>query len=41
MKKLNIEAKTENLDQVLAFVEEQLDELDCPPAKSIQISISP
>ncbi|MCR5178560.1 MAG: ATP-binding protein [Lachnospiraceae bacterium] len=40
MKKLNIEAKTENLDQVLAFVEEQLDELDCPPAKSIQISVA-
>ena len=37
---INIEAKTENLDKVLAFVEEQLDELDCPPAKSIQISVA-
>ncbi|MDD6208523.1 MAG: ATP-binding protein [Clostridiales bacterium] len=40
MSELNIEAKTENLDQVLAFVVGKLEELDCPMKAQMQIEIA-
>jgi len=40
MKELNIEAKTENLQQVLAFVDEQLERVGCPMKQQMQIDIA-
>lgn len=40
MKRLVIEASDKNLDQVLAFVEEQLDALNCPAKTKIQINVA-
>ena len=40
MKELEIEALTENLPQVLAFIDEQLEAADCPMKIQIQIDIA-
>ena len=40
MRELTIEAKVENLDEVLAFVDEQLEELDCPMKVQMQIDVA-
>lgn len=40
MKELEIEALTENLPQVLAFVDEQLEAADCPMKIQMQIDIA-
>ena len=40
MKELEIEALSENLPQVLAFVDEQLEAADCPMKIQIQIDIA-
>ncbi len=40
MKELNVEAKDENLYQVLDFVNEQLEAFDCAPAVKIQLDIA-
>ena len=39
-KKLTIAAETENLDQVLAFIDEQLEAAECPPKVQMQIDIA-
>ncbi len=40
MKELFIEAKDENLDKVLAFVDEQLEAYDCPMKTQMQVDIA-
>ena len=40
MKELDIEAKLENLDTVMAFVDEQLEEAGCPMKAQMQIDIA-
>ena len=40
MKKITIEAKRENLDKVLAFVDEQLDAADCDMRTQMQLDIA-
>lgn len=40
MRELTIEAKVENLDQVLAFIDSQLEELDCPVKTQMQIDVA-
>lgn len=40
MKTLEIEARRENLSQVLAFVDEQLEQADCPMRSQLQIDIA-
>ena len=40
MKELTIAATTENLPVVTAFVNEQLEQLDCPPKAQMQIDIA-
>ena len=40
MRELELEAKTENLDQVLEFVNEALEQKDCPMKTQIQIDIA-
>ncbi len=40
MKELEIEAKVENLNKVLMFVDEQLEEMDCPMKTQLQIDIA-
>ena len=40
MKELDIEAKLENLDKVMAFVDEQLEEAGCPMKAQMQIDIA-
>ena len=40
MKELFIEAINDNLDQVLAFVDEQLEENDCPMKVQMQIDLA-
>ena len=40
MKELEIEAKIENLEQVLAFVDEELEKADCPVKTTIQIDVA-
>lgn len=40
MKELDIEARTENLHDVLAFVDEELDKENCPPKVKVQIDIA-
>ena len=40
MKELQLDALTENLDRVLEFIEEQLEQYDCPNKTVIQIKIA-
>ena len=40
MKELEIEAKIENLDKVLGFVDEQLEEMECPMKIQLQIDVA-
>lgn len=40
MSELTLEAKVENLDNVIAFVDKALEEIDCPPKAQMQIDIS-
>ena len=40
MRELSLEATLENLDRVLAFVDAQLEELDCPPRAQMQIDVA-
>ncbi|MBQ8967438.1 ATP-binding protein [Ruminococcus sp.] len=40
MKRLEIEARLENLDAVTAFVDEQLESVDCPMKTQMQIDLS-
>ena len=40
MKELTIEAKIENLDKVLGFVDEQLEEMECPMKPQLQIDVA-
>ena len=40
MKELIVEAKTENLQEVLAFVDEQLEKLDCPMKVQMQVDVA-
>ena len=40
MKELTIEAKIENLNEVLAFIDTQLEELDCPMKAQMQIDVA-
>ena len=40
MRELDIEAKTENLDQVLAFVDEELEKYECGMKTQMQIDIA-
>ena len=40
MKELIIEADVKSLDEVLAFIDEELERADCPPKTQIQIDIA-
>lgn len=40
MKQLDLEAKVENLDEVLAFVDKELRSADCPAKIKIQIDVA-
>ena len=40
MDKLTVEAKTENLEEVLGFVDRQLEAMDCSPKVSVQIDVA-
>ena len=40
MSELTLEAKLDNLDQVLAFVDKFLEELDYPPKPQMQIDVA-
>ena len=40
MKELNIKATTDNLDEVLAFVNAELEERDCSPKVQMQIEVA-
>ena len=40
MKELTIPATIENIDRVTNFVNEQLEEIDCPPKAQMQIDIA-
>ena len=40
MKELTIEARVENLNEVLAFVDGQLEEMDCPMKTQLQIDVA-
>ena len=40
MNELTLEAKTENLDKVLSFVDEHLEEQECPMKTQMQIDIA-
>ncbi len=40
MAELRIEATLQNLDRVLAFLDEQLEALDCPPRIQMQLDIA-
>lgn len=40
MKELTLDATVENLDRVTEFVDEQLEELNCPPKAMIQINVA-
>ncbi len=40
MKELTVQAKTENLDEVLAFVNKELEAKDCDPGIQIQIDLT-
>ena len=40
MSELTIEARTDKLDEVLAFVDRELEEFDCPPKVQMQIDVA-
>ena len=40
MDKLTVEAKTENLEEVLGFVDRHLETMDCSPKVSVQIDVA-
>ena len=40
MDKLTVEAKTENLEEVLGFVDRHLEALECSPKVSVQIDVA-
>lgn len=40
MKELKIDALTQNLDQVIAFLEEELEAMDCPMKTMLQIDVA-
>lgn len=40
LNELTLEARVENLDQVLAFVDAQLEQLDCPMKAQMQIDVA-
>ena len=40
MSELTIEAKTEKLDEVLAFVDGELEKLDCPMKVQMQLDVA-
>ena len=40
MQKLNIEAKVENLSEVIGFLDSRLEELDCPMKVQIQLDVA-
>ena len=40
MQELNIEAKVENLDKVIAFVDEEIDKLECSQKIRVQIDVA-
>lgn len=40
MKELSLEARIEDLDRVLAFVDEQLEALDCPMKAQMQLDVA-
>ena len=40
MKELKIEAKVENLNSVLAFVDAELESVDCPMKVQMQLDVS-
>lgn len=40
MRELNIEAKTENLNMVMDFIDQQLESLDCPIKIQMQIEVA-
>ena len=40
MRELNIEAKVENLDKVIAFVDEEIDKLECSQKIRVQIDVA-
>ena len=40
MNELNLLAVLENLEQVMSFVEEQLDRYGCPPAPQMQVALA-
>ena len=40
VRELTVEAKTDNLSQVLAFLEQRLEELDCPMKTQMQIEMA-
>ena len=40
MKELELEATVENLDEVLAFVDKQLEEFGCPMKTQMQVDIA-
>ena len=40
MKELDIEARTENLDEVMDFINEQLEVVDCPMKIQMQIDLA-
>jgi anti-sigma regulatory factor (Ser/Thr protein kinase) len=40
MSELTLEAKLDNLDQVLGFVDKFLEESDCPPKPQMQIDVA-
>jgi anti-sigma regulatory factor (Ser/Thr protein kinase) len=40
MKALQTEAKIENLQPVLGFLEEYLEDMDCPPALTMQLQVA-
>ncbi|MBO6112544.1 MAG: ATP-binding protein [Lachnospiraceae bacterium] len=40
MKEMMIEAKVDNLDKVIAFVDEQLEQYDCPMKVQMQVDVA-
>jgi anti-sigma regulatory factor (Ser/Thr protein kinase) len=40
MKELRIDAKTENLEQVLAFLDAELESIDCPMKEQMQLDVA-
>ena len=40
MKEINIEAKVDNLDEVLAFIDGELEAMDCPMKAQMQIDVA-